>query len=198
MFGCNAPDMDDMDVPKRSEPQARKHFRLPRTLDGGIRSVPARAEPDRASSEATNISLRAVCGGDAIPFARGTSALSAVLDRDPSTSGHPVAGLAALPMRWRMPAGPEARGLAGFRRDARRLPWNMAYQGACCARTRHPGIGRPGFVASVVAFFRMAAIRQGVRKRELGGTASNPARVAATGAFMPTVARGALDAAREG
>ncbi len=65
----------------------------------------------------------------------------AVLDWELSTLGHPFADLAALLMQWRMPPGPEGRGLAGVDRAALGIPADAAFVDRYCERTRdrrHP------------------------------------------------------------
>lgn len=134
---------------------------------------------------------------DNMLFAHGAPAVAAVLDWELSTLGHPFADLAAVLMQWRMPVGSDGRGLAGLDREAQGLPSDAAFVDAYCARMGLPGIDRLGFYVAF-AFFRMAAILQGVKKRGLDGNASNPARAATMGAFVPAFAQGGLDAAREG
>lgn len=134
---------------------------------------------------------------DNLIFARDAPRVAAVLDWELSTLGHPVSDLAAVLMQWRMRTGPDGRGLAGVDRAARGLPSDAEFVDAYCARTGLPGIDRLDFHLAF-AFFRMAAILQGVRKRGLDGNASDPARAATMGALVPDFAQGGLDAARGG
>lgn len=120
--------------------------------------------------------------------------VAAVLDWELSTLGHPFSDLAYQCMQWRMPPGPEGRGLAGIDRKAQGIPTEAEYVEAYCRRMGLPGI--PGFdFCLAFSFFRMAAIVQGVKKRGLDGNASNPERAARMGTFVPTYARMGLEAA---
>lgn len=134
---------------------------------------------------------------DNLLFARGRPDCVAVLDWELSTLGHPFADLAATLMQWRLPPGDEGRGLDGVDRTALGLPSDAAFVEAYCARTGLPGIERMGFYLAF-AFFRMAAILQGVKRRALDGNASNPERGLAMGALVPRFAELGLQAARDG
>lgn len=119
---------------------------------------------------------------------------AAVLDWELSTLGHPFSDLAYQCMQWRMPPGPEGRGLAGIDRRAHGLPSEQDYVAAYCQRMGLAGI--PGFdFCLAFSFFRMAAIVQGVKKRGLDGNASNPERAAQMGRFVPQYAQMGLEAA---
>ncbi|WP_149758556.1 phosphotransferase family protein [Roseivivax sediminis] len=118
----------------------------------------------------------------------------AVLDWELSTLGHPFADLAGVIMQWRLPPGPEGRGLAGLDRAALGLPTDAGFIEMYCARR---GIAVPqdfGFHVAF-AFFRMGAILQGVKKRALEGNASNPEQGLRLGAFVPRFAELGLEAA---
>ncbi|MDH3665979.1 MAG: phosphotransferase family protein [Paracoccaceae bacterium] len=119
---------------------------------------------------------------------------AAVLDWELSTLGHPFSDLAYQCMQWRMPPGPEGRGLAGIDRRAHGLPTEAEYVAAYCDRMGLPGILGFDFCLAF-SFFRMAAIVQGVKKRGLDGNASNPERAARMGRFVPEYARMGLEAA---
>lgn len=134
---------------------------------------------------------------DNLLFARGCPDCVAVLDWELSTLGHPFADLAATLMQWRLPPGDEGRGLDGVDRAALGIPTDAAFVEAYCARTGLPGIERMGFYLAF-AFFRMAAILQGVKRRALDGNASNPERGLAMGALVPRFAELGLQAARDG
>ncbi|MEO1291382.1 MAG: phosphotransferase family protein [Pseudomonadota bacterium] len=118
----------------------------------------------------------------------------AVLDWELSTLGHPFNDVAYQCMQWRMPPGPEGRGLAGIDRAALGIPTEDEYVHAYCVRMGIPEI--PAFDYSLAFnFFRMAAIIQGVLKRALDGNASNPERAMRMGAHVPSFAEAGLDAA---
>lgn len=134
---------------------------------------------------------------DNLLFARGRPDCVAVLDWELSTLGHPFADLAATLMQWSLPPGDEGRGLDGVDRAAFGLPSDAAFVEAYCARTGLPGIERMGFYLAF-AFFRMAAILQGVKRRALDGNASNPERGLAMGTLVPRFAELGLQAARDG
>ena len=127
---------------------------------------------------------------------QGTDVVS-VLDWELSTLGHPFADLAAVIMQWRMPPGPDGRGLAGVDRAAAGLPSDSDFVAAYCARRGIDRIDRFGFYLAF-CFFRMGAILQGVKKRGQEGNASNPEKAAKLGAYVPLFARQGLEAAYEG
>ena len=134
---------------------------------------------------------------DNMLFSRDAPRCAAVLDWELSTLGHPYADLASLVMQWRMPPGPEGRGLAGVDREALGIPSDEAFVAAYCGRAGLPGIERWGFYLAF-AFFRMGAIIQGVLKRALDGNASDPERAMRMGAHVPRFAEGGLRATRDG
>ncbi|MBS0125242.1 phosphotransferase family protein [Thetidibacter halocola] len=121
----------------------------------------------------------------------------AVLDWELSTLGHPFADLAGVIMQWQLPPGAEGRGLSGIDRAAAGLPSDEDFVTAYCARR---GIDRPdrfGFYVAF-AFFRMAAILQGVKKRALDGNAANPEKGLRLGTFVPRFAELGLEARDHG
>lgn len=118
----------------------------------------------------------------------------AVLDWELSTLGHPFADLAAVIMQWRCPPGDEGRGLAGVDRSALGLPTDDAFVAAYCSHMGIGGIDGFGFYLAF-AFFRMAAILEGVKRRALDGNGSNPERGLRLGAHVPFYAAQGLQAA---
>ena len=130
---------------------------------------------------------------DNLLFAPEGAECRAVLDWELSTLGHPHADLAGVLMQWQLPPGPETRGLAGVDRAALGLPSDEAFVTTYCVRRGIDGIGNLGFCVAF-AFFRMAAILQGVRKRALDGTAANPEKGLKLGAYVPTFAAMGLEA----
>lgn len=134
---------------------------------------------------------------DNMLFSQNGTDCVAVLDWELSTLGHPLADLAAVIMQWRMPTGPDGRGLAGVDRRALGLPSDAEFVDAYCDRTGLAGIDRFEFYLAF-CFFRMAAILQGVKKRGLEGNASNPQRAAVMGAYVPQFAAAGLEATCQG
>ncbi|MEO1312931.1 MAG: phosphotransferase family protein [Pseudomonadota bacterium] len=121
---------------------------------------------------------------DNLLFDPATGQIRAVLDWELSTLGDPLADLGAQLMQWRMPAGEEGRGLAGVDRAALGLPEDAAYVRLYASRA---GLSAPPDMVFPVAFafFRMAAILQGVKWRALQGNASNPEKALRLGAYVP-------------
>jgi len=97
-------------------------------------------------------------------------------------------------MQWSLPPGEAGRGLQGVDRRALGIPEDDAFLDAYCARMGLPGITQFGFYLAF-SFFRMAAILQGVKRRALDGTASNPEKALALGAYVPVFASRGVAAA---
>ena len=110
---------------------------------------------------------------DNMIFAQDTETVSALLDWELSTLGHPLADLAYQCMHWRLPHAGHFRGLAGVDKSTTGLPSEDEYIDLYCQRR---DIARPNNWNFYVVFsyFRLLAILQGVLKRGLDGTASNP------------------------
>lgn len=130
---------------------------------------------------------------DNLLFAGAGSDCVAVLDWELSTLGHPYADLAGVIMQWQLPPGDEGRGLAGVDRGAVGLLSDAAFVERYCAHRGIGGIEGFGYYVAF-AFFRMAAILQGVKKRALDGNAANPEKALRLGAFVPRFAELGLEA----
>ena len=134
---------------------------------------------------------------DNLLYAPAAPKIRAVLDWELSTLGHPYADLAAVIMQWQLPPGDEGRGLAGLDRAALGLPLDADIVAQYFERRQMPEPKSFGFYVAF-AFFRMAAILQGVKKRALDGNASNPDKAAKLGAYVPRFAELGLEAAHGG
>ncbi|MCB1333758.1 MAG: phosphotransferase family protein [Roseivivax sp.] len=130
---------------------------------------------------------------DNLLFAPDGPSCRAVLDWELSTIGNPYADLAGVIMQWQLPPGTEGRGLAGLDRASLGLPGDQEFVDQYCRRRGLPGIEGFGYYVAF-AFFRMAAILQGVKKRALDGNASNPDKALKLGAFVPHFAELGLEA----
>ncbi|SMX27155.1 Putative aminoglycoside phosphotransferase [Pelagimonas phthalicica] len=130
---------------------------------------------------------------DNLLFAPNSADCLAVLDWELSTLGHPFADLAGVIMQWQLPPGSEGRGLAELDRAALGLPSDAEFVADYCARRGIAQIANFGFYLAF-AFFRMAAILQGVKKRALDGNAANPDKGLKLGAFVPRFAELGLEA----
>jgi aminoglycoside phosphotransferase (APT) family kinase protein len=116
--------------------------------------------------------------------------ITAVLDWELSTIGHPLADFSYHCMSWHIPSG-VFRGIAGLDHAALGIPGEREYVRRYCERT-----GRDN-VDAVMAdwnfylaynLFRLSAIAQGIAKRVVEGTAAS-ASARATGDAAPELAR---------
>lgn len=131
---------------------------------------------------------------DNMIYERGGTKVLALLDWELSTLGHPYSDLAYQCMQWRMPVGDEGRGFGDTDRKALGIPTEEEYVARYCERRGITDIPIFDFCVAF-SFFRMAAIVQGVKKRGLDGNASNPARAARMGTYVPVFAQKGLEAA---
>jgi aminoglycoside phosphotransferase (APT) family kinase protein len=109
---------------------------------------------------------------DNVMFRRGTPQVRAVLDWELSTLGNPLADLAYFCMCLRLPPSGHIAGLGGLDRSTLRVPEESAIIDQYCRLRGIGSIGNWNFYLAF-SFFRLAAIAQGVKKRALGGNASN-------------------------
>ncbi|MBL4806306.1 MAG: phosphotransferase family protein [Rhodobacteraceae bacterium] len=134
---------------------------------------------------------------DNLLFDTKTNALTAILDWELSTLGHPLADLGSQLMQWAMPVGPDGRGLAGVDRAALGIPSDAEYIAQYAQRRGMSASPDMRFYIAF-SFFRMAAILQGVKKRALDGNASNPEKGLKLGTYVGFCAQSGLDTANEG
>jgi aminoglycoside phosphotransferase (APT) family kinase protein len=130
---------------------------------------------------------------DNMIFKPDGSRLLAVIDWELSTIGHPFSDLAYQCMQWRFPNHETMRGLAGVDRRALGIPTEEEYVAKYCERVGISGIDNWKFCLAF-SFFRLAAIVQGVKKRGLDGTASNPEKALKSGERVPLMARMGVEA----
>lgn len=105
-------------------------------------------------------------------FERGVPRVRAVLDWELSTLGNPLADLAYFCMCLRLPRQGHIAGLAGLERAALGVPGEDAIVAQYCRLRGIDAIENWNFYLAF-SFFRLASITQGVKKRALGGNASN-------------------------
>jgi aminoglycoside phosphotransferase (APT) family kinase protein len=131
---------------------------------------------------------------DNMIFAPDAPLVIGLLDWELSTLGHPMADLAYQCMQWRLPHDAGMRGLGGLDRAALGLPTEAAYVADYCARRGIDGI-TDWRAWLILAFFRLAAILQGVVARAEAGNASNPETARRYAAAIPVLAEMAYELA---
>ena len=128
---------------------------------------------------------------DNLMFNQERTAITAVLDWELSTLGHPFADLAYQCMHLRMPAGiGSLDGLQGIDRSRLGIPSEQDYVASYCQRMGIDGIDHWVFYLAF-SFFRLAAILQGVAKRATQGNASST-EAATLGQYVEPLAQMAL------
>ena len=125
---------------------------------------------------------------DNMIFKPDGSRLLAIIDWELSTIGHPFSDLAYQCMQWRFPNHETMRGLANVDRAGLGIPTEEEYVAKYCERMGLSEIPNWKFYLAF-SFFRLAAIVQGVKKRGLDGTASNPEKALKSGERVPQMAR---------
>jgi aminoglycoside phosphotransferase (APT) family kinase protein len=134
-----------------------------------------------------------------VVFQAAEPRIRAVLDWELSTLGNPLADLAYFCMGLRLPDSFVIRGLAGKDRQALGLPEEKQIIDLY-AKNRHIHIGdiKNWSFYLAFAFFRLAAIVQGVKKRGLEGTASNREEALQLGAIPAQLAQMAMEIIEKG
>ncbi len=112
---------------------------------------------------------------DNLMFSKDNHSITAVLDWELSTLGHPYADLAYQCMGIRLPPAYKqgsSSGLQGIDPKALGIPSEQDYVANYCERRGIDRIGNWSFYMAF-SFFRLAAICQGVAKRAVDGNASS-------------------------
>ncbi len=115
--------------------------------------------------------------------------ITAVLDWELSTIGHPLADFSYHCMSWHIPAG-VFRGIAGLDIAALGIPPEREYVRRYCERTHRADVDavmRDWNFYLAYNLFRLSAIAQGIAKRVLDGTAAS-SQARATGDAAPRLA----------
>ena len=121
-----------------------------------------------------------------------TQAITAVVDWELSTTGHPLSDLGGILMQWALPPGGQGRGLMGVDRAALGLMSDEAFIAAYMAMRNGAVDLKDLPFATAFAFFRMAGILQGIVKRGLDGNAADPEAAAHMASYIPLLAAGGL------
>lgn len=133
-----------------------------------IEMLPLRCPDDDGSVSLVHGDFRI----DNLMFAKGKPQISAIVDWELSTLGHPLADLGYFCMALRLPRNPALPGLAGLNRKELGIPSEEKMLKRYAELT---GCEIPEDWPFVLAFcfFRLAAIAQGVAKRAQQGNASS-------------------------
>ena len=124
---------------------------------------------------------------DNLMFAADAPRITAVLDWELSTLGHPLADFSYHCMAWHIPPG-AFRGIGGLDHAALGIPSEQEYIRLYCERT---GLASPEQLRADWNFymaynmFRIAAILQGIAKRVEAGTASSAQAVNSAAGARP-------------
>lgn len=129
---------------------------------------------------------------DNMIFAGDPPIVRALIDWELSTLGHPMADLAYQCMQWRLPHDARPPGLGAADRAGLGLPEEREYV-ECYCQTRSAPFPENWTFYLVFAFFRFAAILEGVARRASDGNASNPEAAAEYGRTAPVLARMAVE-----
>ncbi|MEO1320968.1 MAG: phosphotransferase family protein, partial [Pseudomonadota bacterium] len=141
--------------------------------------------PDNIPNEASSGIVHGDYRLDNMIIAPAEARVSAILDWELSTIGHPLADFTYHLMAWQMPdIGIGSSGLAGKDVDALGIPDEATYVARYCERTGRDGIENRDFY-SAYNFFRIAAILQGIAGRVRDGTAASAHAEAAVKAVTP-------------
>ena len=110
---------------------------------------------------------------DNVIFHPGEARILAVVDWELSTIGDPMADFAYHMLTWHFPTNPY-RGLADSDLVSLGIPGERAYRDAYLAATgQNDASERDWHAYLAFCLFRVAAIRQGIMRRVVDGTASN-------------------------
>lgn len=133
-----------------------------------IEELPLRCPDDDGSVALVHGDFRI----DNLMFTRNKAEISAIVDWELSTLGHPLADLGYFCMALRLPRNPALPGLAGLNREELGIPSEKKILQRYSELTGREIPEDWPFVLAF-SFFRLAAIAQGVAKRAQQGNASS-------------------------